>query len=137
MESTNVVGRRRRPPTHLHDGGWGDKRLDKVDEMFLKHFCYCFKNASSTLSSHSWLSRISLVRFFLAAAGFFFCQESHAECQRHGGRFHVYGYGFMWIYICVYIYILKRTVKYLSSDVIMSSVRARFRSPSIIETPSS
>ena len=37
-------GRRRRPPTvveaakgRLHNGGWGDKWLEKVDETLLKH----------------------------------------------------------------------------------------------------
>ena len=44
MESTTVGGRRRRPPTvveaaegRLHNGGWGDKWLEKVDETLLKH----------------------------------------------------------------------------------------------------
>jgi len=45
MESTTVGGRRRRPPTvveaaegRLHNGGWEEKWLDKVDETFLKAF---------------------------------------------------------------------------------------------------
>ena len=50
MESTTVGGRRRRPPTvveaaegRLHNGGWGEKWLDKVDETFLKAFAIVSK----------------------------------------------------------------------------------------------
>ena len=44
MESTTVGGRRRRPPTvveaaegRLHNGGWGDEWLEKVDKTLLKY----------------------------------------------------------------------------------------------------
>ena len=45
MESTTVGGRRRRPPYvaevaegRLHNAGWGDKWLDKVEYTCLTHF---------------------------------------------------------------------------------------------------